>query len=404
MKAMNSVSKRILLGFLLVFLCVISSAYSQEPKRNSNPKAEEKPSNRLIDYFLIGEKATEKNKKVDVPVSGINERFNFDDINAFSIIDVKLDKSKDIFEFLKRKDKIILLVAELRKRGEKTWNRISIINKYTMKIIKATSTSTETPEDKGTSTSTETSKDSDSPIEPFSIISEILSDNPYLKEGDYVQVFYFYAGGDNDFLYRKDLRTARDNYRPLASIDSQEMYLITTGSTPEKYSAKQGDQIRLRFLRAEYPILKVPGPQRADFISAEDEDIFTYKEYGIKLFIAPTAVYGTNVATEFDWGNFNLVGKNPSVGSNIYITYEGRNPLKKVLNYLPGIHLSMLGLINSEQTDFTVGFVTSIVPFLRGYFGIFYGWYNLKKPVVGITLSPDINIKPMVVSEKSSVK
>jgi hypothetical protein len=426
--------------------------FSLESKGNSNSKGKETTSNRLIDYFLIGEKAIEKNVAPDVQVTGIRPRWNFDDINAFSIIDVKINNSTDIFEFLKGKSTNILLVTELRKRGEKTWNRISIINKYTMKVTREI-TRTPSPEEKATvkndespkpapspqekqgtvknveslqptsPPATETPKDSDSRINPFYIVNEILSDNPYIREGDYVQVFFF-DDKIRTLDYRYDLKKAQEKSLPLASINSQEMYLITTGSTPEKYSAKAGDTIRLRFLRAEYSIKHSPQRQEkqetvktdesqklassphqyADFVSVEDEDIFTYKEYGIKLFISPTAVYGSNVGTEFDWGNFNLVGKTPSVGSNIYISYEGRNPLKKVLNYLPGIHLSMLGLKNSEGTNFTIGFVTSIVPFLRGYFGIFYGWYNLKNPVVGITLSPDINIKPMVVSEKSSVK
>jgi hypothetical protein len=361
---------------------------------------------------VIGEKAIEINQKSEGIVSGIRLRRNFDDINAFSIIDVKIDNRKDvkdIFEFLEGKNYNVLLVAELRKRGEQTWNRISIINRYTWQITGTSSLeeqgAVKTDESSGTKTSQqmETTKDSDLRIKPFYVVDEILSDSPYIREGDYVQVFFF-----NDVtksqVYLNDLKNARKYSRPLASIDSQEMYLVTTGSTPQKYSAREGDEIRLRFLRAEYSIKPNSQQKIGDIVSVEDEIFFTFKEYGIKLFISPTIVYGSKVGKEFDSKNFDLVGKNPSFGSNIYIAYEGRNPLKKVLNYLPGIHLSLLGLNNSEKTKFTIGFVTSIVPFLRGYFGIFYGWYDLKEPVIGINFSPNIKFKPLVGAEKNSEK
>jgi hypothetical protein len=409
MKAMNSVLKRVSLGFLFVFLCFISSVFSQESKGNSNSDQNTFP--RLIDYFLIGEKVIKTNQKAGQPgiVSNIRICNNFGDINAFSIIDAKIDSSKDIFAFLKAKKYNVLLVADLRKKGEQTWNRISIINKYTWKIA-----------GRSKYEDTDSSKPNNSPeprIKPFYIIDEILSDSPYIREGDYVQIFFF-----NDVkqppVYLKDLHNANDNSRPLVSIDAQEMYLVTTGSAPQKYSAKQGDEIRLRFLRAEYSIKKQdevdtllqsnkepePPQKFADIVSVEDETCFTFKEYGIKLFISPTVTYGSKLGSGFDWGNFNLIGKNPSLGSNIYIAYDGRNQSKKILNYLPGIHLSLLALNNSEDAQFTIGFVTSILPILREYFGIFFGWHNLKESVIGITFSPNINFKAMVGAEKTTTK
>lgn len=453
MKASNSVSMRISLGLISVFLCSLSTVFSQESKGNSSSKND--TFSRLIYYFVIGEKATHKNPSAEQKANDydIRERRNFDNINAFSILDLKLRNGNNVVASLRNKKQNILLVAELRKRGEKTWNRISIINRYTWRIAKvsslneqkmmniAASSGTETPpktaktdESSGTkgppqtvktdeSTGADNPKQTDSAqdanlrIRPFYVIDEILSESPYIREGDYVQIFFFYdVTKEQDYL--NDLINAQRMSLPLVSIDAQEMYLITIGSAPQKYSARQGDEIRLRFLRAEYSVHKVraidalvqkhqepEGPQKyGDVISVEDEIFFTFKEYGISLFISPTIVYGSKLGAGWDSKNFDVVGNNPSLGSNVYIAYEGRNPQKRALNYLPGIHLSLLGLNNSEETKFTIGFVTSILPVLRGYFGLFYGWYDLKEPVIGITFSPDIKFKPLVGAEKRAGK
>lgn len=473
MTSNKNLIRRVSLGCLFAFLCSIPFAFSQHVAVKSDSPSKEKAYHikprsykRLIDCFAIGEKSVEKNATPDMHTLGVRERYNFDDINAFSIIDIKFDNRADIFSFLLNRYKIVLMIAELRKYHEKTWNRIIIINKYTKKVTstpieevpslpennrgpgadntavqpttqapdatkkdnapateeakKATATKAQdtakkddapvkeeakkTPATKAPSSSAgQTSTDDRTRIKPFWVAPEILSDNPYIKEGDYVQVFFFNAGGKDNYQYQEDLGNAYYYSRPLASIDSQEIYLVTTGSRPEKYSAKWGDSIRLRFLRAEYPILYKPGPQqRADFISVEDEDFFIYKEYGIKFFVSPVAVYGSMFGSAFDSSNFNLVQTNPSVGSNIYLIYEGENRTKKLLNYLPGIHLSLLELSKTTGTKFTCGLVTPILPALRGYFGAFFGLYDLKSPVFGITFSPDISFKAMVGLEKET--
>ncbi len=178
---------------------------------------------------------------------------------------------------------------------------------------------------------------------------------------------------------------------------------MASGSSPQKYSASDGDELRLRFLRADYPKIYKKNNNYADLIAVEDEMNFYFKEYGIKLYISPAIVFGSPTGDKFDIGNFDPIAKNPSLGSNIYITYEGEDSIKKLLNWIPGIHLSLLGLVNSEdsnEAEFTLGFVHPILPSLRDYFGIFYGWHKLKNPVIGITFSPSISFRSLVSAEK----
>ena len=69
------------------------------------------------------------------------------------------------------------------------------------------------------------------------------------------------------------------------------------------------------------------------------------------------------------------------------------------------MHFSLLGLVNSagsNEAELTLGFVHPILPSLRDYFGIFYGWHKLKNPVIGITFSPSINFRSLVSAEKDS--
>jgi hypothetical protein len=361
---------------ILIFLLFFTVKIVAQENQNSVPPAS--PENmRLSKFFLIGEKAVSK-----TDVQDISKIDNFGKLNAFSIFDVKLRNDEAIIEFLRQMDYCILIVADLRKKGEKTWNRISVINRFTREVKK-------TPESIDQNDSGEDSTNSSL---PFYVDDRILSNNPFLKKGDYVQV-----------IFNWDLADIEKKSRSIITIASQEIYLMAIGSSPQKYSATDGDELRLRFLRGDYPKNRKKR-NYADLIAVEDEMNFYFKEYGIKLYISPTIVFGSPTKDNFDIGNFDPIAKNPSLGSNIYFTYEGKDSIKKLLNWIPGIHLSLLGLVNSEdsnEAEFTIGFVHPILPSLRDYFGIFYGWHKLKNPVIGITFSPSINFRSLVSAEKA---
>ena len=75
------------------------------------------------------------------------------------------------------------------------------------------------------------------------------------------------------------------------------------------------------------------------------------------------------------------------------------------LNWLPGIHLSLLGLTKPENSDgarFTIGFVHPILPSLRKWFGLFFGWHGIKYPVFGLTFSPSVDLRALVGAEKEN--
>jgi hypothetical protein len=199
------------------------------------------------------------------------------------------------------------------------------------------------------------------------------------------------------------------------SIDAQQMYLMQIGSTPQEYAAKDGDKIRFRFLRAEYDIptwshIETRREKKflwgheggyADLVSVEDEKNFTFKEFGIKVDISPTIVYGSRLGGDFDTEEFNPIDKNPSFGSNIYLSYDGRNRYKRYINILPGLHFSLLGLNSDNEVKFTAGFVWS-PPGLRRWVGIFAGLYDLEHGVIGLTFSPSIDFRALVQPEREA--
>jgi len=462
---MNSISsftsKRVVTIFLLYFFLfghtsilaqsASDSSRSQhaEQEKKSNDAPPEAKEQRLTKFFIIGEKAVgfeskpkkpkkphKKPKKSPSIQNGIWQVENFGDINAYSILDVKLRPENWIIPFLKEKKFNILIVAELKKKGEDTWNRISVVNKYTWEIKKSSFAEEEEPKkeeveskkEEEKKTSKEGSVDSNETasserIKPFYIIDEILSDNPFLRVGDKVVALFFFDIKQPP-VYLNDLKKAQRTGKSFITIDAQEMYLVTTGSAPQKYSAKDGDEITLRFLRAEYSVkrqkevecflkkgIEPPAPAKyTDIVNVEDEMNFIFKKFGIKLSVSPTIAYGSRVKNGLNSEEFNPISKNPSLGSNIYLFYDGRKPfLKKLINWSPGIHLSLLGLIDSgeengpNEAEFTFGFVWSI-PRLRNYFGFFYGWHNLKDPVFGVTFSPNIDFRALVSAEKNNKK
>lgn len=424
MKTTRLLSSCVIFILSFLFLYFSSNLIAQETKNTSN--FEKYKDKRTRNFFVIGEKTVDSTG--NNVHQGIRYLRNYDKINTFSILDVKLDDKEDFIPFFEEKNINLLIVAELKKKNEETWNRISIMNKYTWEVEKC-SVFNEKKKEKLTKPANKEKKEE--PTKPankekkekltkpeehehmktFYVADLILSENPFIKKGDRVQALFFFDV-DKDRMYLEDLKEAQQKSLSIMSIDAQQMYLITVGSTPQKYSAKDGDEIRLRFIRAEYPIetlpfikqerkdfVYIPSPTSfADLISIEDEIRFEFKDFGFKLKIVPSLVFGSRMGSEFDREEFNPKKQNPAFGSNMYITYEGRSWIFRLLKYLPGIHFSFLKLRDSNEPKFTLGFVTPILPGLRKYFGIFYGWYSLdiKDPVVGITFSTNLDIEVLV--------
>jgi len=353
---------------------------------------------RLTKFFIIGEKAIKKFPGEDELVDGIREIGNFEELNAFSILDVKLTEKKEYIEALKKKLYCVLLVAELRKKNEETWNRIAVINKYTRRAAKSS-----------------VFKKLKGPIrhEFFAVKDDILADSPFIREGERVQVLFQY---DMSKIYEQIEIENTSPHRSLLTIASQEMYLTSIGNSLQQYAADDGDEIRLRFFRGEFRRrpktilwLGMAGKyldklfNLADIITIDDEMYFTFRKFGWSLDISPVISFGSRFEDNWDISNFDPILKNPSLGSNIYLSYEGRNKKLNALKWLPGIHLSLLGLTKPENSDgarFTIGFVHPIFPFLRKYFGVFYAWHGIKYPVFGLTFSPSVDLRALVGAEK----
>lgn len=421
MKTTRLLSNCVIFILSFLFLYFTSNLIAQETKNTSN--FEKYKDERTRNFFLIGEKTVDSTG--NNVHQGIRNLRNHDKINTFSILDVKLNDKKDFISFLECKNINLLLVAELKKKNEETWNRISIMNKYTWEVEKCSVFNEEKKEEPTKPANEEKKEKLTKPKEhehmkTFYVADLILSENPFIKKGDRVQALFFFDV-HKDRIYFKDLKEAQQKSLSIMSIDAQQMYLITVGSTPQKYSAKDGDEIRLRFIRAEYPIetlpfikqerkerKDIPSPINfADLISIEDEIRFEFKDFGFKLKIVPSLVFGSRMGSEFDNEEFNPKKQNPAFGSNVYITYEGRSWIsRQFFKILPGIHFSFLKLKDSNEPKFTFGFVTSILPGLRKYFGIFIGWLNLDKkdPVVGITFSTNIDIEFLVSRERTKEK
>ncbi len=191
----------IIKSILLLFLFFTVKIVAQENQNSVQPKSPENM--RLIKFFLIGEKAVGQAYDQD-----IREVDNFGKLNAFSIFDVKLKTEAAIIQFLKDTHYVILIVADLRKKGEKTWNRISVINRFTREVKK-------TPDsiDQNESGDEENSEvksirnSSTNRSSPFYVDKRILANNPFLREGDYVQV-----------IFKEDLDDIQNKSRSLITI------------------------------------------------------------------------------------------------------------------------------------------------------------------------------------------
>lgn len=366
-----------------ITFCFVTNISAQTP--NSENSTDDPINMRLTRFFIIGEKATKEFPGEKTHVDGIREVGNFEKLNAFSILDVKLTDKKKYIEALKKKLYCILLVAELRKKNEKTWNRIVIINKYTRRVVRSSAF-------KKLKRSIRR--------EFFAVQDDILADSPFLREGERVQVLFQY---DMCKIYKQIEKESKSPDRSLLTIASQEIYLTSIGNSLQQYAADDGDEIRLRFFRGEFP--RGANTNIADIITIDDEMYFTFRKFGWSLDISPVISFGSRLEENWDSNNFDPILKNPSLGSNIYLSYEGRNKRRKALNWLPGIHLSLLGLTkpgNSDGARFTIGFVHPIFPFLKKYFGVFYAWHGIKYPVFGLTFSPSVDLRALVGAEKEN--
>lgn len=365
-----------------ITFCFVTNISAQTP--NNENSTDDLINMRLTKFFIIGEKAT-KQFPGEKLVDGIREIGNFEKLNAFSILDVKLKEDNEYIKALKKKLYCILLVAELRKKNEETWNRIAIINKYTRRVLKS---------------SAYNELDASIKHEFFAVKDDILIDSPFLREGERVQVLFPY---DICKIYKQIKKESRSPHRSLLTFASQEMYLTSIGNSLQQYAADDGDEIRLRFFRGEFP--RGVNTTIADIITIDDEMYFTFRKFGWSLDISPVISFGSRLEENWDFSNFDPILKNPSLGSNIYLSYEGRNERLKALNWLPGIHLSLLGLTkpgNSDGARFTIGFVHPIFPFLKKYFGVFLAWHGIKYPVFGLTFSPSVDLRALVGAEKEN--
>lgn len=138
----------------------------------------------------------------------------------------------------------------------------------------------------------------------------------------------------------------------------------------------------------------------ADVVTEEYQVTLEAREFGIKLDVGSVIAFGRLSGSGGTVDGFNPIKTTPSLGSNVYLTYDGRSRLKGVLNFLPGAQLSLLGLGNGEDAAFTLGLVHPIFTKLRPHFGLFFGWHDLRRRVWGVTFSPDINFRTLLSADK----
>ncbi len=418
---------------------------------------------RLSEFFVIKERAT-KNKEDKSSNQSMYIKEG-DIINAFSIIDLMFRNTNAIDSIFNRYHNVLITI-DLKKAGEDTWSHISVNSRWN-KLAQRSTNYGKTGLQSGAAS-----------IRPFYVLDETLDANQYLREGESVVVLYTFDVTSQQRNIEALRHDANKNL-PLLSVNLQELYLNETGSVPVKYTAQQGDELRIRILKAVYEpnrqkdLLTFKGMKKekqklvkevskrvtktndkdvlkaidlfedqkaedkefirilqtfeeysdeailldyliknkihiydlyiADIVTEGDEMHYTIKEFGYKIEIAPVIAYGTQ--TKKDRPNrdeLNPIKTTASIGSNIYLfTYDGRSAWKNVLNWLPGVHISLLGLKEPYGTAFTLGIVHPLWTKYRGVFGVFLAWHDLKQPVMGLTFSPKVNFRKMVGAEKT---
>jgi len=433
----------VLLAVALSFV-VPSHAWAAEPKS-------------VVPDFLIGERSTVVAGQA--PAMGLIDVSQDRLVNAFSILEIKL---KDVEALLARRENV-LIVLDLRKHDEDTWSRVCFIGPLSRKVTPSSLTRVEDP---GVQPQ----------IRPFFVNDAGLEQSPYVREGDYVLVLFLLDATESHRV-ESFLRETAASYRPLVSLDLQELYLASVGSLPERYAAHDGDSIRIRFLRASYDfnrevdlktflgmedderelfreltrysaqptndvsvgmtrlIQDVGGSEKraaawaavyasmspeeqqvtrysvqhrasladlriSDLVNPGEEIQLAVKKFGYKSNVIPTISFGT-FRPDPQASDFNPIKKAPAVGTNIYLTYDGRSQGKKYTNWLPGIHMSLLSIQEDVETEFTLGFVHPVLPSLRSWFGVYLAWHDLQTPVMGVTFSPKINFRTLVGAEET---
>ena len=134
----------------------------------------------------------------------------------------------------------------------------------------------------------------------------------------------------------------------------------------------------------------------SDVVTQEEEVAIRVTDFGFKLDVSPVIAYGRLAGPDGTVDGLNPIKTTASVGTNIYLNYDGRAHGRAAVNWLPGVHMSLLGVGNSGDAKFTLALAHPVIPSLRHYFGVFFGWYDLRGQVWGFTFSPNINFRGLV--------
>jgi hypothetical protein len=426
---------------------------------------------RILSVLQIREKSTrEIPETATAPVTILK---GSDEINAFSIMELGLASDAD--EIMAKRKESLLIVVDLQKHEETTWNRIQVLQRLSRRLERSSMYSSGHPELLNAG-----------PLSPLYINDAALGESQFLREGDFALWLAFHdVSSDTAFL--KDLEQIIDSQRSILGLNLQQIPLLTAGGAIDQYAADDGDRIRITVMGIGY------GPRRAqdvdtygklhrdmdrdkdesvfftdvleagrsstlaskrgdelrlaaldlaaggsaerkavlerqykdldtteqnllrhllndrtdiyalriaDIVTPEEEIVLDVQKFGVKVDLSPVITMQRRYGDAGTVDSFNPIKTTPSIGSNVYAVYDGRNDLKSVLNWLPGVHLSLLGLGDGSDTEFTLGLVHPILPGLRHHFGLVLAWHDLRDPVWGFTFSPNINFRGLVGAEK----
>jgi len=390
-------------------------------------------------------------------------------INAFAILELLLNSAAT--ESIGSRQENVVLIADLQRRDEHTWNRILVVDRLSRTIVRSSSYVPGHPEALWAG-----------PLPPLYVNDATLDVSPFLREGDRVVWLECYDVTSGKAYY-ENLKLLEAKALSVMALNLQELRITTSAGTTETYQAHDGDRLRIRILGAGYapsraqevrifltfernerealealcriaPAVKdtirnetlaakclallkdshnmdeanraregyekiVSSREKrmltyrllndrrdpyafrfADIVTHEEEVVLDIRTFGIKLDLSPVIAFGRLTGPKGSMDGFNPIKTTPSIGSNIYVTYDGRSRRRKALNFLPGVHMSLLGLGGGEDAKFTFGIVHPIFPSLRHHFGAFLAWHDLRALAWGLTFSPDINFRALVGAEK----
>jgi hypothetical protein len=401
---------------------------------------------RLGDAFLFGERATAtlEGRQRDAPVAASCGRRQLrpgERVNALGGLEVNLQNSQAVIQHIRSRGYNVIISPELRRAGEVNWLRIEAPNRYYRRIQAASDPDSNAIRaqrlhleraDSGRGTTGGQSRPgtpgcrarytesvADEGLVPrsgdatFSVSRNALEQNQWLREGSRVPVLYFYDLVQRfDCPYLRDLMAGAEQGRPVLSLSLQELPVLGADNAPILYRARSGDRIRFRLLVAEQDIRQrdrnfellraerlpdVPEYRLTTNLSWADDVEFTVAEYGLGLQIVPAVSYASATG-DLNANQFNPIKKAPGITSAFYLRYEGRRGWLDVLQWIPGGFVSLLSL-EGQDTKFTAGMAWS-PPTFRRWVNLVYGWHDLKRPVVGLAISPSINFKTMLARDK----